>query len=239
MKRRRWLKQDIHVSLNPSSNIDRASEIDLQGREVGASNIANKNVVASLFAVAINNGLLSRQEPRGKDGNDTSFPMRVLARTINVRIAQGNIRDMILSLVVMQIVLSGPFAHAVGTDWIRRMGFIGRKVFLFTVDRAPGRSKDNLFDSGFSRPFEQVQHSHDIDSGIKKGIGYRAPHIHLCGMMIQNLNFLADDQLSYGRVLDISLHEVSFRVHILSCTTRQIINNTHIVASVDIGINNM
>ena len=178
------VEEDIHVSLNPSSDIDRASEIDLQGREVGASNVANKNVVTSLFAVAINNGLLSRQKACGKDGNDTGFPVRVLARTINVGITEGNVRDMMLSLVVMQIMLSGQLAHAVRTDGIRRMGFIGRKVFLLAVDCAPGGSKDNLFDSGFSRPFEQVQHSHDVDSGIKERVGYRAPYIHLCGMMI-------------------------------------------------------
>src|SRR5262245_33817966 len=165
--------------------------------------------------------------------------MRVLSWTIDIRVPKRNIGEAILGMIKIEIMLSGAFTYSIGTDWVGVMLFVRREVFLFPIHSSPRGGKDDLFDSCFTGPFKEIEHAKDIHSRIKKGISHRAADIHLCCMMIENFDFFLNNKLSHGWILNISLDETCPRMKILPFASRKVVDHDDLVASVDIGVNNM
>src|SRR5713226_6548804 len=105
--------------------------------------------------------------------------MGVLARTVDIGVPQSNVRKTILAVVEIEIVLTGSFTHAVGTDGTSRVVFVGGKGFLFAVNRPPRRRENELFNLRLLRTFKDVEHAENIHARVIEGIGNRTADVHL------------------------------------------------------------
>src|ERR1022692_3930548 len=95
----------VHAGLDTSADVNRAGDIAARRGGIRTHYIADKNIVAGLFAVAENRARFAFQHSPTEDRNHTSFAMRVLTRTINIPIAKRRVIDPVLNFVEKQIGL--------------------------------------------------------------------------------------------------------------------------------------
>src|SRR5713101_767432 len=165
--------------------------------------------------------------------------MWVLARAVDISVPQSNVGKAIFNVVEIEIVLPRPLTHPIGTDRTSQVFLVSGKSFLLAIDRSSGRSENEFLDFRLTRTFKDVEHPQNIHARVIEGIGNRTADVHLCRMMVHDLDLFRHDQLADGRVLDIGLHEASLRMQVLSFASREIIDHEDAVASLYIGIDDM
>src|SRR5215203_5660955 len=92
-------KQLVDISLTPGANVNGARVVGLQCDQVGASHIANKDIVSRLLAITVDDRLLASQQSEGENSHHTRLAMGVLARSVDIGIAQRNVRNTIFNII--------------------------------------------------------------------------------------------------------------------------------------------
>src|SRR6202022_9940 len=80
----------VDISLGGGADVVAAEPFAVSSPEVGADDVVDVDEVASLQAVAADHGLVSAEQPLGEDGDHTCLAVRILARPVDVAIAQGD-----------------------------------------------------------------------------------------------------------------------------------------------------
>jgi len=119
------------------------------------------------------------------------------------------------------------------------MVFVGGKVILFAVNRSARRSEDDLFDAITFAALEEVQSTKDVDRRVEHRIFHRFPYIHLCGVVVDNVDFPPLEDVSQCLVPYIDFMKFGFRVDVFQASRRKIVNDDDGMTRLDVGICNM
>ncbi len=145
------------------------------------------DVVAGLLSGPVDLRLAARRQIAAEDGHDPGLSVRVLARTIDVGVAQRRVGETVLRPVEVQVALASELRDAIGRDRVLGVILGGRELALLAVDRASGRGEDDLFYVVLDAVFEQPQRSQHVDVGVEVRLPDRAPHVHLGRLVAERL----------------------------------------------------
>ena len=112
-------------------------------RERRPGDVADVDVVARLQPVAEDARLLVARERAEEDRDDAGLAVRILARPVDVAVAQRDVGRPVQAVVRAQVLLAGELRRAVGRDGLARRVLRRRPVAL-AVDRAAGGAEDDL-----------------------------------------------------------------------------------------------
>ena len=159
--------------------------------------------------------------------------MRILARAVDVRVAERDEREVVLGVVEERVQLPRALADAVGAHRVRRMGLGRGKLFLLPVHRAARRDEEDAADVRLTRGLEEVDRAEDVDACVEQRVGDRAADVHLRGVMAQRGRTLVADELDGLRLDHVELVKARLRVQVLALAGREIIDHEHVVAGGD------
>ena len=127
-----------HGRLAPGADVAGPRPRESGGREVGGHDVADVDVVAGLQAVAERQRRAALDELAAEDRHHPALAVRVLARAVDVRVAQGGHREPVQAAVEAAVALGRVLAlpvrgHRRGLGVLRRGDRVG-----VAVDRAAG-----------------------------------------------------------------------------------------------------
>jgi len=147
--------------------------------------------------------------------------------------------DAVILAVKKEVLFADQFGDAVGAAGLGLVRLVGRKIVLLAIDRPARGGEDDPFHSGFGAGLEDIEKAEHIVAGVIDGILDGAAHIHLRGMMIDDLDLVAFENIDELRVLDIHLVKDRFGVEVLPPARAQVIHHNDLVAGGDIGIGDL
>ena len=106
------------------------------------------HVVARLQAVAEDARRLAAQQPLGEDGDDAGLALGVLARAVDVGVAQDQRLEVAEAAVGEQVELDGELAAAVGRQRPRRVVLVAGERLLLAVDGAAAAGEEDAAHAG-------------------------------------------------------------------------------------------
>src|SRR5262249_1171617 len=231
--------QLIHVGLAPGADVHRPGGVALERPQAHAGHVADVDVVAGLLAVAVHGHGLAAQHPAAEDRHHAGLAMRVLPWTVDVGIAEGDEGHAVLGLVEVTVELARAFAHAIGADRPRRVRLRRGEGLLLTVRGPARRHEEHLADPGVPRRFEQRDGAEDVRAGVEGRVGDGAAHVHLRGVVVQDVRMLGADQFGRLRVEDVELVEARLRVQVLTLAGAQVVDHEHLVAGRQVGVDHV
>ena len=111
--RRQRLVQLVDRRLDARSDVVLPLPFGVRGREVRGDDVVDVDEVARLLAAAVDRRLLPVEQLRREDRHDARLAMRVLPRTVDVRVSQRDRRKSAHDAVVVQVVLDRELRAAV------------------------------------------------------------------------------------------------------------------------------
>src|SRR5258706_1202771 len=227
------------IGFDASADVNLTDIRRIERCDIGRDHVADVNVITRLLAIAVDHRDLAVEQQGKKNRHDAGFTVWRLPRSVDVGIAQRNVRQAERLMIIRQIKLAGPFAHAIGTRRLRAMAFRRRKNLLLAVYRAAGRREHNFFHAGVLAPFQKIDETKNVHPRIERGISNGSAHIHLRRVMTKRirLDFLnQSDRFAVGDVDDM---QIRLEIEIDFLTGREIIEDMHLMAALDVGIANM
>src|SRR5262249_49863691 len=88
--------QPVPVGLDAGADVDRPPRVGPEREQAHARDVAHVDVVARLRAVAVHRDRLVPQHAAAEDRDDPGLAVRVLARPVHVRVAEGAELDAVL-----------------------------------------------------------------------------------------------------------------------------------------------
>ena len=230
----------IDISFNPRAYVIHPRALCFECKNVRADDIFYEHVVARLRSFAVDEWLLPFQHLRGKDGHNAGFSFGILARPIDIRVAQARRRKPVDSSIVEQVRFRREFRNAVRRDGPGGVPFIGREVVLFPVNGTSAGGEQNAPHSRFHCGLEDRQNSDDIHGGVIHRIGNGSPDVHLGRMMIHHIepSFTEAIPNAVG-ITEIRFMERRTRVDILLAPRREIVKDRDVVPSLQICIDDV
>ena len=135
--------------------------------------------------------------------------MWVLSGTVDVGIAEGDRRHLVLLGEKLQIPFAHPLGDAIGADRIGWRRFGSRRLH-FPIEHAAARREDNAAAAVPDRSVEHVDQSNAVDLGIEEGLADRPAHRHLRRLMADCIGPCglehAGDRLRIDDVSDMQRH---------------------------------
>src|SRR5215210_162388 len=137
------LVEFVHAGLDARAHIvGTVRSLALEGEDSGAGDIPDVDVVPGLLTGAVDTGGPVRGQVPGEYGHYPGLPVRVLARTVDVGVAQRRVGDAVLDAVVVQVALPGQLRDPVGRDRVLGMVLRRGELLLLSVDRPTSRGED-------------------------------------------------------------------------------------------------
>src|SRR5688500_15568118 len=138
-----------------------------------------------------------------KDRDYPSFAMRILPWPVNIGVTQRGVFHAVHHVVVIEIILSGEFGYAVWGEWSLGRILGSRPLFGLAVNYTARRNEQDALRAKFARAFQHVEQTIHVRLRIKPGIFYRGAHVHLRGVMVDDIE-AADffEQLAHGLVIN-------------------------------------
>ena len=90
----------------PVPMLTRPGRVGLERQQVRAHDVADEDVVARLLAVAVHGDGLAAQHLPAEDRDDAGLAVRVLARAVDVGVAQRDEREAVLGLEEVAVELA-------------------------------------------------------------------------------------------------------------------------------------
>src|ERR1051326_2609673 len=94
------LIQLIDRDLSAGPEIIRPAGALRKSGDIGADEIANIHIVASLSAIAIDQALFAREQALGEDGDHACFSVRVLPWAIDIGVTEHDVGKLELLMVI-------------------------------------------------------------------------------------------------------------------------------------------
>src|SRR5829696_907720 len=120
------------------ADVDRTRGVRLGGAQVGIHHVVHKDVVARLLAASEDRGPATVEDLPAEDRDHAGLAERVLARAVDVAVAQRHRGESVQAGEDLAVLLGAPFREAVGG--LGRAGVVlrGRDRAALAVDGAPG-----------------------------------------------------------------------------------------------------
>ena len=214
-------------------------QVGRQGQHVGAGDIGAEDIVADVATVAIDAGRFARQQLLAEDRHHARLAVWVLPGTIDVGIAEGDRRHLVLFGEKLQVPFANPLGDAIGTDRIGGRRFGGRRRHV-PVEHAAARRKDHAAAAVPGRSLEHVDQSDAVDLGIEAGLADRPAHRHLRRLMADRIGpCRLEDAGDRLRIDDVGDMQGNPGGQVVARTTRQIIEHLDMVPRRQEGVDDM
>ena len=102
-----------------------------------------------------------------EDGVHAGLAVRVLARAVDVRVAQHGVVEPVEQLPDVQVVLDRVLARAVGRLGVHRVLLGRRQLAALAVERAAGRGVDDLAHAVRHARLQQADRAEDVDARVE------------------------------------------------------------------------
>ncbi len=173
------LDQIKHRGLFAAGDVDRARDLGVGSEEVGADDVGHVDPIARLAAVAEHLGRAAVQQATAEDRDDTRLTVDVLARPVDVAVAERHGREAEQPRVQLAIALGGVLALPVRRERTDREILGGGQQRGVAVQPAAGRGIDNPVDAAFSRGGEHVDRAQYVDQSVGGRVGDGVAHVDL------------------------------------------------------------
>ena len=210
-----------------------------QQQQVGTRAVGHVDVIAHLLAIPVDRHRLALQHLPGENGHHPRLALGILARAVDVGIADDRIIQPVDGLEHVQIQLQRIFAGPVRAERAHRVVFIAGQVDRLAVDRAAAGDMHELAHAKLHAQLEQANARHDVDIRVEKRVSHRLAHVHLRGVMIHRLGPLGLEDLAQLGAADIQLVEFGFGVQVRTAAGREVIHHHHFMARLDQQVNHV
>src|SRR5918997_1684250 len=133
---------------------------------VCVSNVFDVDVVAGLFPAAVYRRGLTTGQIAAEDRHDPRFSVGVLPGPVDVGVAERDVGQAELDLVVVQVALARELGDPVGGDGVVRVILGGGKSVLLAVYGPARGGEDDLPHAAFGAVLEEAERSEDVDVGV-------------------------------------------------------------------------
>src|SRR5437879_1361382 len=232
-------RERVHVGLDAGADVEGPGRGGLEREEVGARHVADVHVVARLLAVTVHRDRFGAEHPPREDGDHARLSVRVLARAVDVGVAQRHEGELVLGLVEEGVELARPLADAVGGDGVGGMRLGRGECLLLAVGGAAGGHEEDAADVRLARRLEQVDGAEDVDARVEERIGDRAAHVHLRRVEVQHRGARVADQFAERGIGDVEPVEAGLGVQVLAAAGREVVDDDHLVAGRDVGVDHV
>lgn len=211
-----------------TADVQRLAVASLSGADNGAGHVADVNEVPRLPPVAMDDGVLSGEEPADEGGDNGSLTLRGLNRTIEIGRAEDGVSDPGQPVKQGDIALGSQFGQTVRSDWDCRTVLADREPFGHAVHGCRG-DEDDLAGARSCRG------GHDIDRpvDVHRQVVSRIRH----GVRDRHVRRQMDDDLGAGlsqqpvqRGANVRDDEPGFGGHILRPSRRHIVDHGDLAA---------
>ena len=166
--------------------------------------------------------------------------MRILARSVDIGIAQRDVVQAVGVAVDEQVVFDCVLAGAVAIQRIDRVRLVDRQELRFAVGRAAGGGIDELLHALAARRFQQIDRTDDIDLGVEGRLAHRSAHVGQGRLVTDDLWLRRPKSARYPLwVADVGLIERRSRVEVGQLAGAEVVQNGHLVACGHIGIDDV
>jgi hypothetical protein len=233
------LKKSDDIGLMTGANVQGAGVGRLQRQNVGDNHIPDIHVISGLFSITVNFRRFSREQMMDKNSDDSRLSVSPLSGPVDIAIAQRYRWNIEGRLIIAQVILSGQFA-----DTIRALGGLGMiltggQELLLSVDRSPGRGVKDLLNPRALASFQQMNQAENIDARVELRIVHGTAHIHLGGMVVEDIRRDLAEQSGERGIKDIHEVKAGLRVQVPSVAAGEIIDDENLVACGNVGIDDM
>src|SRR5918997_1257995 len=197
---------------------------------VCVSNVFDVDVVAGLFPAAVYRRGLTTGQIAAEDRHDPRFSVGVLPGPVDVGVAERDVGQAELDLVVVQVALARELGDPVGGDGVERVILGGGKSVLLAVYGPARGGEDDLPHAAFGAVLEEAERSEDVDVGVEIRLPYRASHVHLGGLVAEGFGPEVFKDLVTPRA-DVGLVELRPSGYVLALARREVVYDGDFVSA--------
>ncbi len=119
------------------------------------------------------------------------------------------------------------------------MRLVSGKVVGFTVDGATRRSIDELGYFVLTAALQQVDQAGDVDISVEGWLDHGFAHTGFGGMVVHHLGLFCGKELVQAGVSEVEPMETSPGIEVALFAGAQVIDNDHVMACGNVGVNNV
>lgn len=233
------VEEGIDVGAPPGADVYRYIVRSIKGEYISASDIPDVDIVTLVPAVPIDDWLLTGQHLVGEDRDHASLAGPILARPVDVAVAQTCEPQPMEALVDPQVLLRRGLTDRVGGHGLKRVLFVDREIFRRTVHRAAGCRINNFPRAVLARGLQQADSAMYIDARIVEWIVDAARHTRLRGLMDDEFGLKSREHRIQFTITQVDLREPGGRVEVLSLPGREVVDDHYFVAGIKESIDNV
>src|SRR5579862_6220018 len=203
----------VHARLRSRSDYVRLARAGFERCQIRGSHILDEDVIARLVAVPIDAHRHAGEELSDENRDDAGFTVGVLARSVDVAVAQRGEIEVASFPKEAKIVLADHLRYTVRRAGILRRRLIDREVLRRPVD-GPARCEDKLLRAGSRRMIENVEQSHDVYLCVVDWIARRNRHGVLRGVMVHDLGLEVGKNSANRFVPDVHMNQRNAVAHV-------------------------
>ncbi len=150
------------IEARKSSGAD-LRHVGREGDHVGPRHIRPIYIVTHIVAVAVDHRRFAREQFLAKDRDDARLTMRILPRAVDVRVAEGDGREAVLTGIKLEVPFADPLRDPVGAHRIggRRLRSRSRHV---AIEHATARGEHDPLAAGLHGGIEHIDTGSPISS---------------------------------------------------------------------------
>src|SRR5207245_4029502 len=141
--------------------------LGVEGSDIGSHHITSKNIIPCLFPVTIDYRFFALKELRDKYCHHSGLSLGRLSRSIDICIAQCNVRQPKSDVIVAEIEFPRKFTDSVGTQRQCLMLLSGRDRLTVAVNGHARRGTNGVLHAHLLTRLKQVDKPYDIDARIE------------------------------------------------------------------------
>ena len=191
--------------------------------EQRGDDVADVDEVAAVHAVAVDDRLVAARHALEEDRDDAALEAGVLARAVDVREAERDVRAAVDAIPAGEVLLAALLGDAVGRQRQERRLLVGGRGAL-AVARAARGGEDHLC---AVRGREDVHRADDVD----RRVVVRALHRRLDVGLRREVE--DDVGVDRERLADVVLEQRRGGVHVLALAGGEVVDDRHVVAARD------
>ena len=171
-----------HARLHAAADVEGAGDIGVGGargsrqpRRRRTRSRASARRLPKIFGVA------ALEQLAAEDRDHAGLAQRVLARPVDVAVAERDGREAVQAREQGAVVLGAELREAVGRLGRDRVVLRGRDDLALAVDGAAGGGVDDAAHAGRRGGAQHVDRALDVHARVERGVGHRPAHVDLSG----------------------------------------------------------
>jgi tetratricopeptide (TPR) repeat protein len=229
------LHQVQHGHLLAAPDVERAAGGGIRGAQVGVHHVAHEHVVAGLQAVAEDRRRSALEQLAAEDGDHARLAERVLARPVDVAVAQRDRAEPVHAREQVAVALGAELRLAVGGLGRHRVVLGGGDAPPLAVDGAAGGGVHHAPGAASPRALQDVDRALHVHSRVERRVGHRAAHVDLRGQVEDHLGLGARAEVGHRvGVADVELGQLGALLQrhreVLAPAGGDVVEHGHLVA---------